>query len=51
MMSDTKNTFVKQGRGGGKKKNGLGDICKRHSHHPHSAMPPLPQKGRCYIVY
>jgi hypothetical protein len=50
MMSDTKSTFVHKGRGGGKKKSTVGEICKKHPHHPHSAMPPLPQKGKSYLL-
>ena len=47
-MSDMRRTFDSKLQH--KKKNTVGDLCKRRLHHPLSAMPPLPQKGKSYLL-
>ena len=48
VISDMKRTFETKGRNN--KKNVIGDQCKKWSDHPLSAMPPLPQKGKSYLL-
>ena len=48
VMQDMKRTFDLKGRH--KKKNVIGDICKKKPHHYLSAMPPFPQKGKSFLL-
>jgi hypothetical protein len=47
LMSDMKQTFDLKGR---HRTSVIGSISKRFPHHPFSAMAPLPQKNRSYLL-
>lgn len=48
VIHDMKGTFESKTRR--KKKSAIGDRCKKHFKHRHSALPPLPEKGRTYLL-
>jgi hypothetical protein len=48
LILDMKGTFESKTRR--KKRSAVGDRCKKHFKHRLSALPPIPEKGRSYVL-